>query len=349
MPTPSTIIDTDLPNQGQVKTLIANTGRATASNYAAIPAQLDQIRIASTGNSVLGQLITDTSVGRTYRVDAQPAYGTAGTTSNYSLTPLSQMGDPTVAAALIPQLQQSLADNAQLRDSLSQAGQTAATAAQGANTARDGANTATSGANAAAQGANTARDGANAARDGAVAATAGANTARDGAVAATGGANAAAQGANTARDGAVAATGNAAAVSATVAQQNLDLDQAESARAARFNSVAGQLEYQRQQVLLAASNAQQGIAASLSSALGQLAANTPATYAQIVADLDAGEAGRNAQVAKQLTTINYAATSVDQARLSALAQIATAAAVAAAGNPSVLSPSDYIRLDLNRY
>jgi hypothetical protein len=307
MPTPSTIIDTDLPNQGQVKTLIANTGRATASNYAAIPAQLDQIRIASTGNSVLGQLITDTSVGRTYRVDAQPAYGTAGTTSNYSLTPLSQMGDPTVAAALIPQLQQSLADNAQLRDSLSQAGQTAATAAQGANTARDGANTATSGA------------------------------------------NAAAQGANTARDGAVAATGNAAAVSATVAQQNLDLDQAESARAARFNSVAGQLEYQRQQVLLAASNAQQGIAASLSSALGQLAANTPATYAQIVADLDAGEAGRNAQVAKQLTTINYAATSVDQARLSALAQIATAAAVAAAGNPSVLSPSDYIRLDLNRY
>jgi hypothetical protein len=113
MTLPSTITDGDIPTQGRVKALVASNARATASSYAAIPAALDQLRVNSTGNSVLGQLISDVALGRTYRVDSEPSYGTAGTTANYTLTGISQPGDPTIAASLIPQMSQALVDNAQ--------------------------------------------------------------------------------------------------------------------------------------------------------------------------------------------------------------------------------------------
>jgi hypothetical protein len=86
------ISDFDLPNYATAKALAAQA-RATAANYAAIPGQLDIIRQTAAGGSVLGQMVTDLSLGRTYRVDAQPAYGTTGTTANYTLTPVPQTGD----------------------------------------------------------------------------------------------------------------------------------------------------------------------------------------------------------------------------------------------------------------
>jgi 2C-methyl-D-erythritol 2,4-cyclodiphosphate synthase len=292
-----------------IASLTTSRSVVTAANLAAIPAKLDSIRPGRPQHSTIGIFATDLSTSRTYRVDAEPPYGTAGTSLNYTLTPFSQTGDATVAAALIPQMNQALSDNAALGVQLT-ASLLNVSAAAGAKA------------------------------DALLAAAA----KSDALLAAA------------AKGDAQTAAGFLPTLQATTSatqQQGLDLEQAEAARADRFNLIAGQLEYQRQQVLLAANNAQAGIAASLSSALGSIAANTPATYAQIVADLDVGETLRNAQVSRQLTTINFAATSVDQARLAALAQISTAATAAAAslasGNSLVQSPADFYRLDLNRY
>ncbi|MCD0162691.1 hypothetical protein IHN63_15485 [Deinococcus sp. 6YEL10] len=58
---------------------------------------LDWLRISYGGHTVLGLLMTDRETGTTYRVDAEPAYGTAGTLSNYALTPV---GVPAYARAV---------------------------------------------------------------------------------------------------------------------------------------------------------------------------------------------------------------------------------------------------------
>jgi hypothetical protein len=75
-----------------IGTLITSTAqepgtREGAANYALIPARLDIIRVSALNNSVLHQFITDAAGGVTYRVDAEPPYGTIGTTDNYTLTP----------------------------------------------------------------------------------------------------------------------------------------------------------------------------------------------------------------------------------------------------------------------
>jgi len=58
----------------------------SSPTYSDIPAVLDWLRLSYGGHTVLGLLITDRATGTTYRVDAEPTYGTAGTLSNYGLT-----------------------------------------------------------------------------------------------------------------------------------------------------------------------------------------------------------------------------------------------------------------------
>jgi hypothetical protein len=69
-----------------VSTAVEQGVREGVANLALIPARLDVIRVNAIGNTVVNQLITDKSAGITYRVDAEPAYGTIGTLSNYTLT-----------------------------------------------------------------------------------------------------------------------------------------------------------------------------------------------------------------------------------------------------------------------
>lgn len=61
-----------------------------------IPAVLDWLRDFYGGHTVIGLLITDRATGTTYRVDAEPPYGTAGGLDSYRLTPF---GDAAAAQA----------------------------------------------------------------------------------------------------------------------------------------------------------------------------------------------------------------------------------------------------------
>ncbi|WP_407572147.1 hypothetical protein [Deinococcus altitudinis] len=94
----------------------------TAATYAGIPAALDALRPKLPGNTVIGLNITNQATGTTYRVDAQPAYGTAGTAINYVLTPiptearvntlLSPVVDAVVSASTRANNAQATADSA---------------------------------------------------------------------------------------------------------------------------------------------------------------------------------------------------------------------------------------------
>jgi hypothetical protein len=79
-----------VPNFSTVQTMTAAT-RATAANLAGIPGILDNLRVLAANNSVIGQFVTALDAGITYRVDGQPAFGTAGTTANYLLTPQANL------------------------------------------------------------------------------------------------------------------------------------------------------------------------------------------------------------------------------------------------------------------
>ena len=70
----------------------------SAPTRADIPAVLDWLRDFYGGHTVVGLLITDRATGTTYRVDAEPAYRTAGTLDNYTLTPFGDSGAAQAAA-----------------------------------------------------------------------------------------------------------------------------------------------------------------------------------------------------------------------------------------------------------
>lgn len=57
-----------------------------------IPAVLDWLRDFYGGHTVVGLLITARETGTTYRVDAEPLYGTPGTLDTYTLTPFGDAG-----------------------------------------------------------------------------------------------------------------------------------------------------------------------------------------------------------------------------------------------------------------